>query len=53
MECAGVGREEGKGLVKGQGLSESNPNRIISLLQATADIITELLLLSFEKSKNK
>lgn len=27
-----VGREEGKGLVRGQGLSESIPHRIISIL---------------------
>ena len=39
----------GEGLGRGQGFSESSPDRIMSMLQATAVIITELFLLSFEK----
>lgn len=48
----GVGRGKWK-LGKGSRLSESNLNWTISVLQATADIITKLLLLSFGKSRNK
>lgn len=47
-----MGREEEKSSVRGQGLSESNPNTTTSVVQVTVDIITDLFL-SLEKSENK
>lgn len=46
-------KNEYKGLVRGQGFPKAALTEPPLVLQATADIITELILLGFEKNRNK